>query len=150
LALSWSGGKDSALVWTLRGMPLEPDALITTVTETYERISMHLTLNGPVVYGGYGCPDSAPIPSSEDTPRVLDIEPGEEKIIGLQRGQPAIHRHRRRPASRAKGRTRPAKSRRGRPVSLSRALRVVKHKRWACDQRPVEEPEEVIAIARAA
>jgi uncharacterized protein (TIGR00290 family) len=41
-ALSWSGGKDSALVlWTLRRRLLEPDALITTVTETYERISMH-------------------------------------------------------------------------------------------------------------
>jgi uncharacterized protein (TIGR00290 family) len=41
-ALSWSGGKDSALVlWTLRRRQLEPEALITTVTEAYERISMH-------------------------------------------------------------------------------------------------------------
>jgi uncharacterized protein (TIGR00290 family) len=41
-ALSWSGGKDSALVlWTLRRQRLEPEALITTVTESYERISMH-------------------------------------------------------------------------------------------------------------
>jgi uncharacterized protein (TIGR00290 family) len=41
-ALSWSGGKDSALaLWTLRGERLEPEALITTVTEGYERISMH-------------------------------------------------------------------------------------------------------------
>jgi uncharacterized protein (TIGR00290 family) len=41
-ALSWSGGKDSALVlWTLRRQQLEPEALITTVTDTYERISMH-------------------------------------------------------------------------------------------------------------
>jgi len=41
-ALSWSGGKDSALVLrTLRRQLLEPEALITTVTETYERISMH-------------------------------------------------------------------------------------------------------------
>jgi uncharacterized protein (TIGR00290 family) len=41
-ALSWSGGKDSALVlWTLRRERLEPEALITTVTESYERISMH-------------------------------------------------------------------------------------------------------------
>jgi uncharacterized protein (TIGR00290 family) len=41
-ALSWSGGKDSALVlWTLRRQLLEPEALITTVTETYERVSMH-------------------------------------------------------------------------------------------------------------
>jgi uncharacterized protein (TIGR00290 family) len=41
-ALSWSGGKDSALVlWTLRRARLTPKALITTVTESYERISMH-------------------------------------------------------------------------------------------------------------
>jgi uncharacterized protein (TIGR00290 family) len=41
-ALSWSGGKDSALaLWTLRCEQLEPDALITTVTEGYDRISMH-------------------------------------------------------------------------------------------------------------
>jgi uncharacterized protein (TIGR00290 family) len=41
-ALSWSGGKDSALaLWTLRRQLLEPEALITTITETYERISMH-------------------------------------------------------------------------------------------------------------
>jgi uncharacterized protein (TIGR00290 family) len=42
LALSWSGGKDSALaLWTLRRERCEPQALITTVTETYDRISMH-------------------------------------------------------------------------------------------------------------
>ena len=41
-ALSWSGGKDSALaLWTLRRELLEPEALITTVTESYERVSMH-------------------------------------------------------------------------------------------------------------
>jgi uncharacterized protein (TIGR00290 family) len=41
-ALSWSGGKDSALaLWTLRRQQLQPEALITTVTEGYERISMH-------------------------------------------------------------------------------------------------------------
>jgi len=41
-ALSWSGGKDSALVlWTLRRRLLEPEALITTVTESCERISRH-------------------------------------------------------------------------------------------------------------
>ena len=27
-----------------------------------------LTLNGPVVYGGYGCPDSAPVPTPESIP----------------------------------------------------------------------------------
>src|SRR5918995_2036522 len=46
-----------------------------------------LTLSGPVVYGGYGCPDSAPIPSPEDIPGYLDmLEPGDETIIVLQRG----------------------------------------------------------------
>lgn len=42
IALSWSGGKDSALaLWALRERGTEPQALITTVTEEYERISMH-------------------------------------------------------------------------------------------------------------
>jgi uncharacterized protein (TIGR00290 family) len=41
-ALSWSGGKDSALtLWTLRRQGLEPEALITTVTDAYDRVSMH-------------------------------------------------------------------------------------------------------------
>jgi uncharacterized protein (TIGR00290 family) len=43
LALSWSGGKDSALaLWTLlRESGREPRALITTITDGYDRISMH-------------------------------------------------------------------------------------------------------------
>jgi uncharacterized protein (TIGR00290 family) len=42
LALSWSGGKDSSLtLWALRSQGIEPKALITTVTDAYERISMH-------------------------------------------------------------------------------------------------------------
>ena len=43
LALSWSGGKDSALaLWALRTeRKVGPDVLITTVTETYGRVSMH-------------------------------------------------------------------------------------------------------------
>jgi uncharacterized protein (TIGR00290 family) len=41
-ALSWSGGKDSALtLWILREQGVEPAALITTVTDQYDRISMH-------------------------------------------------------------------------------------------------------------
>ena len=42
-ALSWSGGKDSALaLWTLREeMGVEPMALLTTFTEDYDRVSMH-------------------------------------------------------------------------------------------------------------
>jgi uncharacterized protein (TIGR00290 family) len=43
LALSWSGGKDSALaLWTLREqLGAEPVALLTTLTEDYDRVSMH-------------------------------------------------------------------------------------------------------------
>ena len=42
IAVSWSGGKDSALaLWALRRGGVEPVALITTVTEAYDRISMH-------------------------------------------------------------------------------------------------------------
>jgi uncharacterized protein (TIGR00290 family) len=42
IALSWSGGKDSALaLQALRGEGVEPAALLTTLTEGYERISMH-------------------------------------------------------------------------------------------------------------
>jgi uncharacterized protein (TIGR00290 family) len=42
-ALSWSGGKDSSLaLWVLRAeLGVEPVALLTTVTEDYDRISMH-------------------------------------------------------------------------------------------------------------
>ncbi len=46
-----------------------------------------LTLSGPVVYGGYGCPDSEPIPSPADVEGYLELlEPGDETIIVLQRG----------------------------------------------------------------
>jgi uncharacterized protein (TIGR00290 family) len=43
LALSWSGGKDSAFAfWTLAEEErVRPAALISTVTEEYERVSMH-------------------------------------------------------------------------------------------------------------
>jgi uncharacterized protein (TIGR00290 family) len=42
VALAWSGGKDSALaLQALRDEGVEPAALLTTVTEGYERISMH-------------------------------------------------------------------------------------------------------------
>jgi uncharacterized protein (TIGR00290 family) len=42
VALAWSGGKDSALALrALREEGVEPVALLTTVTEGYERISMH-------------------------------------------------------------------------------------------------------------
>lgn len=45
------------------------------------------TLNGPVVYGGYGCPTSAPIPSPSSIPGYeASLLPGEEKIVVLQRG----------------------------------------------------------------
>lgn len=46
-----------------------------------------LTLSGPVVYGGYGCPDSAALPSPEDIPGYPDsLQPGDETILVLQRG----------------------------------------------------------------
>jgi uncharacterized protein (TIGR00290 family) len=43
VALSWSGGKDSALaLWALREEEhVMPTALLATVTEEYERVSMH-------------------------------------------------------------------------------------------------------------
>lgn len=45
------------------------------------------TLNGPVVYGGYGCPDSAPIPSPASISGYLgSLQAGGEKIVALQRG----------------------------------------------------------------
>lgn len=42
VALGWSGGKDSALaLLELRAASTEPVALLTTVTEGFERVSMH-------------------------------------------------------------------------------------------------------------
>lgn len=42
VVLSWSGGKDSALsLWALREAEEPLRALLTTVTEEYERVSMH-------------------------------------------------------------------------------------------------------------
>lgn len=44
-----------------------------------------LTLDGPVVYGGYGCPSSTPVPSP-DPAYLASLEPGEEATVVLQRG----------------------------------------------------------------
>jgi uncharacterized protein (TIGR00290 family) len=42
VVLSWSGGKDSALaLWTLRAEGVEPVALLTTIDEDFDRISIH-------------------------------------------------------------------------------------------------------------
>jgi uncharacterized protein (TIGR00290 family) len=42
VALSWSGGKDSALaLWTLRAEGREPVALLTTINEDYGRTNIH-------------------------------------------------------------------------------------------------------------
>jgi uncharacterized protein (TIGR00290 family) len=42
VVLSWSGGKDSALaLWTMRAEGIEPAALLTTINEDFERISIH-------------------------------------------------------------------------------------------------------------
>ena len=43
-------------------------------------------LNGPVVYGGYGCPGSAKIPAASSALAGVTLAPGEEKIVVLQRG----------------------------------------------------------------
>ncbi|GAA0255987.1 hypothetical protein GCM10010492_66070 [Saccharothrix mutabilis subsp. mutabilis] len=44
-------------------------------------------LNGPVVYGGYGCPDSAAVPTPGSIPGYeASLQPGEERIVVLQRG----------------------------------------------------------------
>ncbi|HEU4668710.1 MAG TPA: hypothetical protein VFS79_13720 [Arthrobacter sp.] len=46
-----------------------------------------LTLNGPVVYGGYACPDSAAVPTPESIPGYVEsLAPGEESTLVLQRG----------------------------------------------------------------
>jgi Ca2+-binding RTX toxin-like protein len=42
-------------------------------------------LNGPTVYGGYGCEDSAPIPPRASS-GLPPLEPGEEAIVVIQRG----------------------------------------------------------------
>jgi uncharacterized protein (TIGR00290 family) len=42
VGLAWSGGKDSALaLWALRRAGVEVAALLTTITEGYDRVSMH-------------------------------------------------------------------------------------------------------------
>ena len=41
-------------------------------------------MNGPTVYGGYGCDGSTPIPPRAD--QDLELAPGEEAIVVLQRG----------------------------------------------------------------
>jgi hypothetical protein len=46
-------------------------------------------MNGPVVYGGYGCPDSAPIPPRSSVFPAGSLLPGEEAIVVLQRGPTA-------------------------------------------------------------
>jgi hypothetical protein len=50
-------------------------------------------LNGPVAYGGYGCPGTSdPIPSADATIPPSSLDPGEEQIIVLQRGPGATGR----------------------------------------------------------
>ena len=43
------------------------------------------TLNGPVVYGGYGCPGTSRIPPRSQT-LPAELPPGEDAIVVLQRG----------------------------------------------------------------
>ena len=62
-----------------------------------------LTLNGPVVYGGYGCPDSDPIPSPEDIPGYLDmLEPVRKRSSSSSAARWAIRARPRRRASRGR------------------------------------------------
>jgi hypothetical protein len=56
--------------WTVPIASLEPDGV----------------LNGPVVYGGYGCDESTPIPDSSVLDPFMSGDPNEEKIVVLQRG----------------------------------------------------------------
>jgi len=64
---------------TYPSAPVSGAAPITTLADQ--------RLNGPVVYGGYGCPDSAPIPRPDSIPGYLGLlGAGEEKIVVLQRG----------------------------------------------------------------
>ncbi len=46
------------------------------------------TLSGKVVYGGYGCPaDQTVVPKASDyTDAQLGIQPGDERILLMQRG----------------------------------------------------------------
>ena len=71
-------------------------------------------LNGPVAYGGYGCPGTSdPIPNADATIPPSSLAPGEEQIIVLQRGPGATGVVRMtpttpsRPASRARRRITP-------------------------------------------
>ena len=50
-------------------------------------------LNGPMAYGGYACPDNspagdtpAPVPDAEATIPAASLQPGEERILIVQRG----------------------------------------------------------------
>lgn len=43
-----------------------------------------LRLNGPTVYAGYACPDSAPVPPASSA--GVSLDPGEELIAVIQRG----------------------------------------------------------------
>lgn len=45
-----------------------------------------LTLNGPVVYGGYGCPGNSKIPPRQSVFPTGTLAAGEEAIVVLQRG----------------------------------------------------------------
>jgi uncharacterized protein (TIGR00290 family) len=91
-ALSWSGGKDSALaLWTMREeLGEEPVALLTTVTEDYGRISMHAVrrellraqaeaVGLPLVEVGIpaSCPNEvyeARLNAALSTPPLVDVE----------------------------------------------------------------------------
>jgi uncharacterized protein (TIGR00290 family) len=74
VVVSWSGGKDSSLaLWRLRQTPeFEVRALLTTVTEGYDRISMHAIRESILVQqaAGIGVP-VVRVPIPPDCPDTL-------------------------------------------------------------------------------
>ena len=81
-------------------------------------------LNGPTVYGGYGCDASTPIPARA-TAGLPPLEPGEEAIVVLQRGP--VGERSRRPRRRLLPR-REGRERRSTPAT-TRVLSVNHHAR---------------------
>lgn len=63
---------------TYSSVPVPGSAPITVLPDE--------VLNGPTVYGGYGCPDSAPIPPRSTIFPPGSLASGEEAIVVLQRG----------------------------------------------------------------
>jgi len=100
LAKSWP----SALMWPRRGEAAIRGRVLAAGSEApLQRAGRPVPtgtspasqINGPTIYGGYGCPDISPGPVDNPPPFDLPVppastisaDPGEEKILVLQRGQ---------------------------------------------------------------